>query len=1390
MVWTSSHGSEWGTGRLILCILVCLALAQGAVAADASPPLTTETLAGYASRWLKAEGPRSDEAAAALDAAARWLILDAASLRMDGGAITWKCIPRRALTLVEQTEAVKSLEALLLQILVTPPGGVGTALRSPDEARRLMDQCIVTLDRPPPSRSVLSLSPDEVTTVIEAYIATLARQGKLSTRELATASSVCEFRGERLGAYYDMGALTWNVRPKSRSLNREPRSEREYERMLQQAREFVAPALPGLARLARAALSTQPHPDFGRPLLTEDQTLTVRIKLEPMLEIAAACAPAGIHILRAAPSKGAADRTISAVAESYATRIETAGTAEERLGFDYQPGDSVDEQPRLILDPQGYSGAVVNALAFSPDGRWLAAGGEVVRIWDLQTGAPVHTLRGATKFGGVGGCTDLAFSPDGRQLLVAVHGFRLSLRVYDTADFSEIQDALAGHDGHIDRLAISRDGQWIATAGIDQHVHVWDWQRYKKVRSYRFRYPIDHLSFPSTDPYFLAINVKGSGAHERATGDAPARRTDVFGALQTAFSRPWPDDGRPHPFALSLALDRQRYAAGGISRLESGHRYWCGVWSLDQAEPLQVHDHPYLVTACALSRDLQWVASADAQGGIHVWSADTGKVRHRLISLARPNYSVAFGPTEAQFLVGRFPHVGDDWRPNHYGPLTDGFDLLKRRFDSRAAEKPAPARLQQNGRELSLDSEGGGRTIRVRREGAVESSLPFKSPANWWPLCFSFLQSRQPGFPDPVIIGSESGSLGCFEPTQLLLRRTFLGHTDRVWSVAESSCGRYLASASGDGTVRIWSLSDFRPWGNLAAYCDEAGEVFHVVPGTPTAQAQVREGDRIASIAWHDPEELALALGRQDWPLKAGKVEAVTLEREGEQIEKKIELSNMGDLVQPLLNLFVTSDGREWIVWTPGGYYDCSPRADRLLGWQVNRQAHESARFYQVAQFRDRYYRPDVIDLVLTTGSEREAVRLADARRTPAPPSPAPAAPQVASVTPPAATAELLAELQPPLVTIVQPPGETLTGASEIELQAEVRVLAQRAAPEVQVLVNGRTLDARQVERLAEQTPRGLQLLPNDLDPPRDRWLVRRTVPLVPGRNEISVVAWAGAARNLATSARTYVTSRRQETSAPTLYVLAVGISRFANAAINLRYADRDAEEFVEFCKTQQGPLYGRVEPRLLVNEQATVDQIKDAMDWLARQVTSRDTLILFLASHGVLDENGNYYLLTHQGDKDRLRATCLRWSDFQQLRYDLRGCGFVMFVDTCHSGGISEPDALGSQVQDELFNERLGATVYAACSARSVSLEDAKWQHGAFTKAILDTVRNVDGASDLSATKDGLLSLAELALNLGDRVGQLTERRQVPAWARPETGPDVPLFQLPPTPARSSAGL
>jgi hypothetical protein len=81
-----------------------------------------------------------------------------------------------------------------------------------------------------------------------------------------------------------------------------------------------------------------------------------------------------------------------------------------------------------------------------------------------------------------------------------------------------------------------------------------------------------------------------------------------------------------------------------------------------------------------------------------------------------------------------------------------------------------------------------------------------------------------------------------------------------------------------------------------------------------------------------------------------------------------------------LLALFIHPDGQRWGAWTPQGYYDASVGADELIGWHINHGYDRAPDFYRLSQFRDRFYRPDVIQRILQTPNldVEEAVRDAD----------------------------------------------------------------------------------------------------------------------------------------------------------------------------------------------------------------------------------------------------------------------------------------------------------------------------------------------------------------------------------------------------------------------------
>lgn len=246
----------------------------------------------------------------------------------------------------------------------------------------------------------------------------------------------------------------------------------------------------------------------------------------------------------------------------------------------------------------------------------------------------------------------------------------------------------------------------------------------------------------------------------------------------------------------------------------------------------------------------------------------------------------------------------------------------------------------------------------------------------------------------------------------------------------------------------------------------------------------------------------------------------------------------------------------------------------------------------------------------------------------------------------------------------------------------------------------------------------------------------------------------------------------------PNLYILAVGISRFQDHDINLNFADADALAIAEKFSEMEGKIFHQVHVKTLTNEDASLVNIKTAISWLEREATQKDLILMFISSHGALDNKGNLYILPNDFNAYNLFATGLNIKDLTEGT-NATPCKKLILLDACHSGQsafdlleFATAKALDlNKVVKELMSKEPGVTVMTSSSGKEFSYENPRWGHGAFTKALLEAL---EGQADYNQNQ--VLNLSEMNLYVTERVKELTAGRQHPYTPINLFG-DIPIF-------------
>ncbi len=465
-----------------------------------------------------------------------------------------------------------------------------------------------------------------------------------------------------------------------------------------------------------------------------------------------------------------------------------------------------------------------------------------------------------------------------------------------------------------------------------------------------------------------------------------------------------------------------------------------------------------------------------------------------------------------------------------------------------------------------------------------------------------------------------------------------------------------------------------------------------------------------------------------------------------------------------MLALFVTPDASRWVAWTPGSYYAASPGGEDLIGWHVNRGLDRAGDFFPGSRFRDRYYRPDVVRLVLATLDEAKALEQANATRR-----------QTTREIP------LTVDL-PAIVTILDPAEDALLAGATATIAISVRSPSGAAVSQVVTLLDGSPA-------VGVGAPQPMAT-PPDAAAHGERYF-SLTLPVPPGRPSLLAV------RADTTTREGLVATRRLRGMAipagqapaapavadpaavlPRLNALLVGISDYANPAYRtgVGFAAKDAADLAELLRGQaQRSLFrNRVKVQVLADAQATRGAVLDGLQALRAATRPDDVTVVSFAGHGVLDEGATHFM-PQDGDVERLASSAVDPAQLGGLIAGLHGRVLVLF-DICHAGNAMfaanrTPDMSG--LVNQMRKPGAGVMVLAATPASENAIEVPGGQNGAFTDAVLRALRG--GAQ---ADAEGLVYTDQLIAYSKQWMRQTYKRNPISYPLDPNL-PDFPLLAL-----------
>lgn len=653
-------------------------------------------------------------------------------------------------------------------------------------------------------------------------------------------------------------------------------------------------------------------------------------------------------------------------------------------------------------------------------------------------------------------------------------------------------------------------------------------------------------------------------------------------------------------------------------------------------------------------------------------------------------------------------------------------------------------------------------------KGAIAHRLDLNrnSERLWW--SYTFLPPG-PGHARPTFaIGTEAGVV-IYDLETGRRTRFFAGHASPVVSLAPSPDGRWLASGSVDQTVMLYALEGCDRGPGLGVSLRSLPDGRTVVDATEprgfAAASGLLPGDVLRNASILRGKDSADYTGIEPLRefLKAAEASTPQLHTIVFRVRRTMPLGPLAGLVFDVPDFgtrklnsaaltLLLDVSREWVIWTPQGYYDTSIDGDtRLLGWQINAPYTQASPndFLPIAMYESTLRRPALLEQLWRTGDLTRAL----------------AATAPVEIPPVALTYDD----RPPKIAITSPdpalplpaPGTVwVVNVPQIRVKIDIISQGDINIRSWQALLDQRSLAKREVSVPGRSVSEEL------------------SVTLAPNRPARLALQASNARGNARTESidLIYVPSPKSVeppvSRAPRRVVIAIGSERTQVPFLpELSFAGADARDLGGFLATHLNGPAGEVpgvingaDTIIIPSASATTSKIRSLCEDLSIQLREKqlmpgDSVVMFLETHALESQDG---LMLAMVDSAGLKAPrpVITPRELSELLGEIAeyGCRVALFLDVVHdTPEKSRGDGFKQWVR-ELYQQRNVITFVA--SKEGPSLQDKALAHGIFALGVLGAFEQA-GASAGIKDRAAAYTLGQFKKAIVEAVSVKSSRRQ-----------------------------